>query len=49
MSSCYDCIYFHTYPNKKITCLMKQDFCIINGKNVYPKECSYFKKKGDSE
>lgn len=26
-----------------MTCLMKQEFCIINGETSYPKNCKYFK------
>ena len=31
MNECTECAYFIRYPHKQMTCLMKQEFCIING------------------
>lgn len=43
MTECNDCGYLLKYPNNEINCLMKQEFCIIGGKTIYPKDCTYFK------
>ena len=47
MTECNNCTYLIKYPNGKITCLMKQDYCIIADKTSYPKNCEYF--KGEDE
>ena len=43
MTECNNCRYLIRYPNGSITCLMKQELCIIGGKTSYPKDCKYFK------
>lgn len=43
MTECTNCGYYITYPNNERTCLMKQNFSIINGETVYPKNCEYWK------
>lgn len=47
MAECNNCKSFLKYPNGEITCLMKQEFCIIEGKTSYPKNCEYY--KGDDK
>lgn len=41
ISECTDCKYLIGYSDK-IRCLMKKEFCIINGKTSYPTNCEYF-------
>ena len=43
MTECTECKYFIRYPNNEISCLMKKEMCIIDGKTSYPKNCEYFK------
>ncbi|MBR3141116.1 MAG: hypothetical protein IKF11_09695 [Methanobrevibacter sp.] len=47
MTECTKCTYLIRYSNNRITCLMKQELCIIGGETSYPKDCKYF--KGDDE
>ena len=47
MTECNNCRYFIGYSNGAMTCLMKNEFCIISGKTSYPKDCEDF--KGDVE
>ena len=43
-SECTDCKYLIRFSDG-ISCLMKQEFCIISGKTSYPKDCEYFKEE----
>lgn len=47
MSECNNCKYLIKYPNGELSCLMKQELCIICEETSYPKDCEYF--KGDFE
>ena len=47
MTECYSCKYFIQYPNNGVTCLMKNSFYIVEGKNVFPKECIDFERGFD--
>lgn len=40
-SECTVCKYLIGYSDN-IRCLMKKEFCIINGKTSYPTNCEYF-------
>lgn len=42
MTECTDCKYLIRYPNNAITCLMKQELCIVEGKTLFPKDCKYW-------
>ena len=42
MIECTNCKYLIKYPNKELSCLMKQELCIINERTSYPKNCEYF-------
>ena len=41
-SCCNECVHLIRYPEGGLTCLMKQEFCMVHGKNSYPKYCEYF-------
>lgn len=45
MTECNECGYLIGYPTGERKCLMKQEFCIIDGETSYPKNCEHFKKK----
>ena len=47
MTECNNCKYLIEYPNDELSCLMKQELCIIGEETSYPKDCEYF--KGDFE
>lgn len=47
MTECNNCKYLIKYPNDKLSCLMKQELCIIDEETLYPKDCEYF--KGDEK
>ena len=40
--SCNDCVHFIRYPKGEVTCLMRQEFCMIKGKRTYPINCEYY-------
>lgn len=44
MTECTNCKYLIGYADGTITCLMKQELAIIDGKTSYPKNCGYFKE-----
>ena len=44
ISECNECKYLIRYPNNAISCLMKQELCIIDGETSYPKDCQYFER-----
>lgn len=41
---CIFCKYFHKYPNGEIHCFMKHDICLVDNKNVYPKQCEDYER-----
>lgn len=41
MTECTKCKYFIKY-NKSAICLMKNDFQIVNGRTIFPKNCKNF-------
>lgn len=41
---CISCKYFHKYLNGEIHCFMKHDFCLVDNKNVYPKQCEDYER-----
>ena len=42
-TECIDCKYLIKHLDG-ISCLMKQEFCIVGGKTSYPKDCEYFER-----
>lgn len=44
-SECADCGYFVRYGDGSMSCLMKQEFCIVEGVTSYPKDCEYYEVK----
>lgn len=43
-TECSNCHYLIGYPDGKRKCLMKQEFCIVDGKTSYPRDCKCFKE-----
>lgn len=46
MTECTKCGYFILY-NENATCLMKNDFQIVDGCTIFPKNCKDFYDGGD--
>jgi len=45
ITQCNYCKYFFIYLDGTTTCLMKNDYMIVDGVNVFPKECRDYKMR----